>query len=76
MVRPLRLDAWRGDQTVQGNAMNILDLFFALRPENRPVVLDSEYHPRGERPSIPVDGLFPSTGMNKLPSDWNIGDPF
>jgi hypothetical protein len=61
---------------VQGNAVNILDLFFALRPENRPAVLDLEYIPRGERPLIPDDGKGPITEMMKLPSDWNIGDPF
>jgi hypothetical protein len=76
MVRPLRLDAWRGDQTVQGYEVNILDLFFTLRPENRHAVLDSEYHPRSDRPSITVDGESPTTEMIKLPSDWNIGDPF
>jgi hypothetical protein len=76
MVRPLRLDAWWGDQTVQGYALNILDLFFALRPENRTVVLDSEYHPRDEKPLIPNDGKSPTTEMMKLPSDWNIGDQF
>jgi hypothetical protein len=75
MVQPLRLDAGRGDQTLQ-DAVNIIDLFFALRPENRPAVLDSEYHPRGEKPSIPDDGKSPITEMIKLPSDWNIGDPF
>jgi hypothetical protein len=56
--------------------MNILDLFFALRPENRPVVLDSGYYPRGEKPSIPVDEKSPTIGINKLPINWNIGDPF
>jgi hypothetical protein len=76
MVRPLRLDAWRGDQTVQGYAVNILALFFALRPENRSAVLDLEYIPRGERPYIPDDGKSPTTEMMKLPSDWEIGDPF
>jgi hypothetical protein len=67
MVRPLRLDAGRGDKTVQGYAVNILDLFFALRPENRPVVLDSEYHPRmRETCECEAKGL---------PEGWLCGKP-
>lgn len=75
MVQPLRLDAWWGDQTVQGYAVNILDLFFALRPENRPVVLDSEYIPRMKELTNPSRGymgrrLIPALGTSagRLPS--------
>jgi hypothetical protein len=75
MVRPLWLDSWRGDQTVQGYAMNILDLFFALRPENRPAVLDSIYYPRGEKLSITAVN-HAITEPERLPVSWNIGDPF
>jgi|HubBroStandDraft_6_1064221.scaffolds.fasta_scaffold00050_86 hypothetical protein len=55
--------------------MNILDLFFALRPENRPAVLDSEYIPRGEKLRISV--AKPTIiEPERLPVSWNIGDPF
>jgi hypothetical protein len=74
MVQPLRLDAGRGDQTLQ-DAVNIIDLFFALRPENRPVVLDSEYHPRGEKPQ--TSAVKPTIiEPERLSVSWNIGDPF
>jgi hypothetical protein len=60
---------------MQGYAVSILDLFFALRPENRPVVLDSEYHPRGDKSRISM--AKPTIiEPERLPVSWNIGDPF
>jgi hypothetical protein len=65
--------------------MNILDLFFALRPENRPLLLDSEYHPRMRQEPFGLErsGLntwpksdYPREIQFKLPSGWKIGDPF
>lgn len=57
----------------------ITDIFFELPVKFRPLLLDSEYHPRGRPdqespPPAPVN-FKERTEAPVLPRDWQIGDP-
>jgi len=54
--------------------ITIVDIFFELPLKFRPLVLDSQYHPRMPD-DLPTTAPRQLRKPGELPTDWQIGDP-